>query len=77
MPIMSGIESTREIRKYEEEQAQNGLPIRKSYIVALTGLAAASDQRDAFAAGVDCFMVKPVNFKELEKMLVTQYRVSR
>lgn len=77
MPVMSGIESTRAIRSYEQERAlrlaQDGKPgevARKSFVIALTGLAAASDQREAFAAGVDYFMVKPVNFKELEKILV-------
>lgn len=63
MPIMSGIESTREIRRHEEERG------KRSLVVALTGLAAVSDQKEAYAAGVDSFMVKPVNFKELERTL--------
>ena len=63
---MSGIESTREIRRFEGLNDADG---KKSLIVALTGLAAVSDQRAAFVAGVDSFMVKPVNFRELEKTL--------
>ncbi|KAI5800454.1 hypothetical protein FPQ18DRAFT_315086 [Pyronema domesticum] len=70
MPIMSGIESTREIRKYEEGRAD------KSFVVALTGLAAISDQKEAYAAGIDSFMVKPVNFRELEKTLTEGLRRS-
>ncbi|KAA8893841.1 hypothetical protein FN846DRAFT_895618 [Sphaerosporella brunnea] len=64
MPVMGGIESTREIRQFEAEAGQ-----KKSLIVALTGLAATSVQREAFEAGVDSFMVKPVSFKALERTL--------
>jgi DNA-binding response OmpR family regulator len=70
---MSGIESTREIRKLEKE-SQN--IFKRSFIVALTGLAATSDQKEAFDAGVDAFMVKPVNFKELER-LITEHLKKR
>ncbi|KAF2200443.1 hypothetical protein GQ43DRAFT_472710 [Delitschia confertaspora ATCC 74209] len=66
MPIMSGIESTREIRSLEKEHPERFKP---TFIIALTGLAASSDRRDAFDAGVDAFMVKPVSFKDLEKIL--------
>lgn len=71
MPILSGIESTREIRLLEST-----LPhlYPRTYIIALTGLAAQSDRRDAFSAGVDAFMVKPVNFRELQKMLDVNWK---
>lgn len=70
MPVLSGIESTREIRKLEEANPE----VRRSFIVALTGLAAEADRRDAFDAGVDAFMVKPVNFKVLQKMLEEEWK---
>ncbi|KAI5779360.1 hypothetical protein EDC01DRAFT_755749 [Geopyxis carbonaria] len=66
MPVLSGVESTAEIRKLE---AAHPDIYHRAYIVALTGLAAEGDRRDAFAAGVDEFMVKPVNFGQLEKLL--------
>lgn len=66
MPILSGIESTREIRILENNNPEI---FKRSFIVALTGLAASSERRDAFDAGIDAFMVKPVNFKELERLL--------
>lgn len=71
MPVLSGIESTREIRNLE-----SALPHLhpRAYIIALTGLAAQSDRRDAFSAGVDAFMVKPVNFRELQKMLDVNWK---
>ncbi|RPA83118.1 hypothetical protein BJ508DRAFT_78918 [Ascobolus immersus RN42] len=66
MPVLSGIEATREIRIHENN---NPTIFKRSFIVALTGLAASSERRDAFDAGINAFMVKPVNFKELEKLL--------
>ncbi|KAL7275253.1 hypothetical protein RUND412_001812 [Rhizina undulata] len=66
MPIMSGIESTRAIRKLERERKVAS----KSLIIALTGLAATTDQQEAFEGGIDLFMVKPVSFKQLEKTLI-------
>lgn len=64
MPIMSGIESTRAIRTLERQRRRKG-----SLIIALTGLATANDQLEAFEGGMDLFMVKPVSFKHLEKTL--------
>src|SRR5690606_33191260 len=66
MPILSGIESTREIRALESKFPDDH---KRTFIIALTGLAAGSDRREAFNAGVDAFMVKPVSFKDLEKIL--------
>lgn len=64
MPVMSGIESTRAIRKLERQRQRKG-----SLIIALTGLATANDKLEAFEGGIDLFMVKPVSFKHLEKTL--------
>lgn len=64
MPVMSGIESTRAIRSLEKRSRTKG-----SLIIALTGLAAASDKVEAYEAGIDLFMVKPVSFKQLEKTM--------
>jgi response regulator RpfG family c-di-GMP phosphodiesterase len=38
-------------------------------VIALTGLASAQAQQEAFSSGVDTFMTKPVKLKELGKML--------
>jgi CheY-like chemotaxis protein len=64
MPVMDGLESTRRIRRYEQE---NGL--RKAVIIALTGLASAEAQRDALEAGVDFYLPKPVRFADLKRLL--------
>ncbi|KAL2074667.1 hypothetical protein VTL71DRAFT_8446 [Oculimacula yallundae] len=64
MPIMSGIESTRHIRRYEKE---NGLqPVA---LIALTGAANPSTRQEAFSSGVDLFLTKPVPMKALRGML--------
>lgn len=64
MPIMDGLTATRKIRAHE--RANN---IRPAAIVALTGLASAQAQQEAYSSGVDTFMTKPVKLKELGKML--------
>lgn len=63
MPVMDGLESTRQIRAFERTKG-----LRPATIVALTGLASASAQQEAFASGVDVFLTKPVRLKELTKI---------
>ncbi|KAK1833308.1 hypothetical protein QBC39DRAFT_329181 [Podospora conica] len=65
MPIMDGMEATRNIRKLEK--AQQGK--RPAMIIALTGLGSANSQKDAFDSGVDMFLTKPVRLKDLGKIL--------
>ena len=64
MPIMDGLTSTQEIRKFEREKGK-----MKTTIVALTGLAGQATQEEAFRTGFDHFFPKPVRFKELKKLL--------
>jgi DNA-binding response OmpR family regulator len=67
MPVMDGMSATRAIRQYE--QAYN---IPRCCIIALTGLASASAKLEAWNSGIDYFMTKPVNFKELSEVLKTR-----
>jgi len=64
MPRMDGLEATRRIRSFEHS---NGMQASK--IIALTGLASAEAQQEAFSSGVDQFMTKPVRLKELGEVL--------
>ncbi|KAH0182453.1 hypothetical protein KCV03_g10352, partial [Aureobasidium melanogenum] len=64
MPRMDGLEATRRIRSFEQS---NG--IEASKVIALTGLASAEAQQEAFSSGVDQFMAKPVRLKELGEVL--------
>ncbi|CAI6338945.1 unnamed protein product [Periconia digitata] len=67
MPVMGGLESTRSIRQFETE-----MNLKKSSIVALTGLASAQDQQDAYDAGVDEYLVKPVKFADIKRVFGTK-----
>ncbi|KAE8137734.1 hypothetical protein BDV38DRAFT_83343 [Aspergillus pseudotamarii] len=64
MPIMDGIVSTSKIREYEE---QNSLP--RCTIMAVTGVASSSVQQQAFAAGVDDYLVKPLSLHDLKRIM--------
>ena len=71
MPVMDGLEATRKIRALEKERRNrlgDAAPA-PALIIALTGLASSRDQTNAFASGVDLFMTKPVNFKDIGKLL--------
>ncbi|KAM0239206.1 hypothetical protein ACHAPO_003177 [Fusarium lateritium] len=64
MPRMDGIEATKQIRAFEHNNERE--PV---VILALTGLASASAQQDAYASGMDVFLSKPVKLKELSTIL--------
>jgi CheY-like chemotaxis protein len=68
MPIMDGFEATRQIRRLETEQKRSS-PSKPTFITALTGLAGASDEEEAFNAGVDLYLTKPVQFPRLSTLL--------
>ncbi|KAE8395082.1 hypothetical protein BDV23DRAFT_179069 [Aspergillus alliaceus] len=64
MPIMDGIVSSSKIREHEE---QNSLP--RSAIMAVTGVASSSMQQQAFAAGIDDYLVKPLSLHDLKRIM--------
>ena len=66
MPIMDGLESTRRIREFEKELKTK----TRVTVVALTGLAQADVQRDAFRSGMDMFLTKPVRMGSLVPMIM-------
>ena len=67
MPIMDGFEATRRIRALETERH-----LEPAAIFALSGLASASAQREAFESGIDLFLTKPVKLKELGNILAAR-----
>ncbi|WP_415717947.1 ATP-binding protein [Maridesulfovibrio sp.] len=60
MPVMDGLEATRNIREFESE---NSLPAVE--IVALTANAFEDDKKASFNAGCTTFMAKPIKKKQL------------
>lgn len=66
MPVMDGLEATRRIR--EHEQSKDIIP---ATVIALTGLASASVQREATAKGMNVFLTKPVSLAGLKSILTS------
>jgi len=64
MPNLSGIEATKEIRRFEEK---NNLP--HIWIVALTANAIKGDREKFLKAGMDEYITKPVKKELIVKIL--------
>ena len=64
MPVMNGIEATKEILHYEQVNHLNHIPI-----IALTANALAGDRERYLEAGMDNYLPKPINIPELKKMI--------
>ncbi|KAE9982784.1 hypothetical protein EG328_010648 [Venturia inaequalis] len=73
MPVMNGFEATRRIREIEAEyRGRFSDPMTtppSSLIIALTGLASGRDQSEAFTSGFDLYLVKPISFREVGRLL--------
>ncbi|KAG8417255.1 hypothetical protein J3459_012460 [Metarhizium acridum] len=68
MPMMDGFEATRHIRNTEMEKS-----LHRCTIFALTGLASADAQQEAFTSGIDLFLTKPVKLAELSQILSARF----
>lgn len=64
MPVLDGLEATRQIRAHE---IRNNLP--KVTIIALTGVADSEIQQEANSSGINLFLIKPVRLADLEVIL--------
>ncbi|KAK5806256.1 hypothetical protein VI817_000514 [Penicillium citrinum] len=74
MPVMDGLESTRQIRRFEGTLK----PHNRVAIIALTGVAQIDTQRDAMASGMDLFLTKPVRLQTIIQVIqdYTELRLS-
>ncbi|KAK2590688.1 hypothetical protein QQS21_011628 [Conoideocrella luteorostrata] len=64
MPVMYGLEATRQIRAFEHKKQ-----LARVTILTLTGLASDTTQQEALESGVDVFLTKPVRLKTLSEVL--------
>ncbi len=64
MPGMDGLEATRRIRSIEAEESGSRTPI-----IALTANASSEDRDACLAAGMDSFLVKPLDREQLAAVL--------
>jgi len=69
MPEMSGYEATWQIRDREKERAIDSATAAHVYIIAMTANTEADNREKCRQAGMDDFIVKPVQLPELEAAL--------
>lgn len=64
MPVMDGLQASRNIRLFEKESGKSRVPV-----VAITGAASETARQEAFTAGIDRFLAKPVSLKVLKEIV--------
>lgn len=64
MPVMDGLVSTSKIRQYEDETC-----LERCRIMAVTGVASAPMKQQAFAAGINDYLVKPLSLRQLKTLM--------
>jgi PAS domain S-box-containing protein len=69
MPEMDGYDATRHLRAEESASAQSHQPLPRVRIIALTAHAMRGDREKCLAAGMDDYVTKPVQIKELKAAL--------
>jgi CheY-like chemotaxis protein len=65
MPVMDGLECTRRIRQTN---------LKQPYIIAMTANALEEDKEMCFKAGMDDFISKPINWVQLEGLIIKFYQ---
>ncbi|MCM0148754.1 response regulator [Photobacterium galatheae] len=71
MPEMNGLEACKAIRAYEHTEGRQPVPV-----IALTASVLEKDRRDALAAGMNGFAVKPIDIHELKSEIAHQMGIS-
>jgi signal transduction histidine kinase/CheY-like chemotaxis protein len=69
MPVMNGIEATREILHYEQVNHLPHIPI-----IALTANALSGDRERYLEAGMDNYIPKPINIPELKQVIAMYHQ---
>jgi len=75
MPLMDGMEATRQIRQREREDANGTVNTRQPLvIIAMTANATPQDHEAILATGMDDHLAKPIDLKAFESLLGTWVR---
>jgi len=69
MPVMDGVDATRQIRKLEKEFQRQGIDRKKVKIIALTAHSTVDDKKRCLAVGMDDYMSKPFRQADLARAL--------
>ena len=72
MPVMDGLEATRQIRQFEAGNGSKPLPI-----IAMTANAMQSDRESCMAAGMNDYLAKPIKADELYALIARLLGSSR
>ncbi|XDG04945.1 hypothetical protein ABKA04_004560 [Annulohypoxylon sp. FPYF3050] len=76
MPIMDGLEATRQIREFERAKRAAGKPVASANVIAITGVGNEDMRKEAMEAGVSQFLTKPIKFKSLQQILLEESAIS-
>jgi CheY-like chemotaxis protein len=69
MPVLNGIEATRAIRRLEAEMMKNHVQLSPSVIIGLSGNARKEHMEEALEAGMQDYLPKPYELKELSSKM--------
>jgi len=64
MPVLDGMEATRQLRQWEREQGRAPIPV-----IALTANAMEEERERCFTAGMDDHLAKPFRRQQLSRVL--------
>ncbi|EED14644.1 sensor histidine kinase/response regulator, putative [Talaromyces stipitatus ATCC 10500] len=64
MPVMDGLVATSQIRIFEKRQSLSPVTV-----LAVTGVASATMQQQALAAGIDNYLIKPLSLQQLKRAI--------
>jgi CheY-like chemotaxis protein len=70
MPVMNGVESTIEIRKYEKENN-----LKPSVIIAVTANILAEEKEAFLKYGLNDIIIKPIDFEKMLACIKKHYKI--
>ena len=76
MPVMDGFEAVRHIRKHEAALTAAGAKYRRLPIVALTANAVKGDRERCLEAGMDAYVTKPLDPRQLLETIAEQLKAA-